>query len=79
MAVLASQITTLHGAISDLRTELREMNNRHSLDELEVREIARQVVRDETAGSTATRDNVMRLVTFAVSIGTALFVIRGGR
>lgn len=29
-----------------------------------------------TSGS---RDQVMRLVTFAISIGTAIFVLRGGR
>lgn len=79
VAVLASEIKGLHREIGELRVELREMSGRRALDEAEVREIARQVVREETAGDTTARDNVMRLVTFAVSIGTAVFVIRGGR
>lgn len=78
MAVLANEVATLRRELDDVRKEMRE-RHRALLDEADMRELARDVVRSETAGSTTVRDNLMRLVTFAVSIGTAVFVIRGGR
>lgn len=78
VAVLANEVATLRRELDDVRKEMRD-RHRAMLDEADMRELARDVVRAETAGTTTARDNLMRLVTFAVSIGTAIFVIRGGR
>lgn len=94
VAVLTSKIEQLEKQLAEHRDALRadrdalggdmrairiDMRALAEFGEAEARELCREVIRAESAGTTNTRDNMMRLVTFAVSIGTAIFVIRGGR
>lgn len=74
VAVLAHEVQALRRDVDELRAEMRGVLDQHGL-----RELAREVVREETAGDTTVRDNAMRIVTFGISIVTAFFVIRGGR
>lgn len=62
-----------------LRSEVQTLQARKIIDEHAIRELCRDVVVAEAAGDTSNRDYVMRIVTFAVSIGTIVFVLRGGR
>lgn len=79
VAVLANEVQNLRAEIADMRADIRELKARVILDERGIRELCREVIWAESAEDTSNRDSVMRIVTFAVSIGTAVFVIRGGR
>lgn len=65
--------------LAELRREVQSLQARRVIDEHGIRELCRDVVVAEAAGDTSNRDYVMRIVTFAVSIGTIVFVLRGGR
>lgn len=79
IALLRQDLVALHQDVEDLRDELRRLQERQLLDEAQVRELCRSVISEAASGTSTVRDNMMRLVAFAVSIGTAIFVIRGGR
>jgi hypothetical protein len=79
IALLRQDVVALHQTVAELRADVQALEKREALNEAQVRELCRSVVTEEAAGTYSVRDNMMRVVTFAVSIGTAIFVIRGGR
>lgn len=83
VAVLENELKSLRREVEemrrDLRQDIRDLGARELLTEAQTRELCRQIVQEEGSTSTGSKDAVMRLVAFAVSIGTAIFVIRGGR
>jgi hypothetical protein len=65
--------------IRNLRSDLSSLRQLPTMSEAAVREICREIQERALGQRTDVRDGVMRLVTFAIAIGSALFVIRGGR
>lgn len=73
------QTALLRRDIAELRRDIDAHMQKPHLDEPLARELCREIISKERQGESGIKDNVMRLVAFAVSIGTAIFVIRGGR
>ncbi len=78
-ALLRHDFAQLRHDLDALHEELREVARRPLLDERGVRELCRDVFKDESSGETGVRDSLMRIAAFVVSVATFAFVLRGGR
>jgi hypothetical protein len=76
LALIRADLVQIHRELDDLK---RWRDTLVVMSEALARDICREMLAEQTAGTTSSKDSVMRLAAFAVSIGTAIFVIRGGR
>ena len=74
-----TELRSFEERVSDVEAKVTEAQKKNGLlGKAEVVQIARDVMNEAVTGGRSSTDYMMRIVLFATSLGTLIFVTRGG-